>query len=175
MSLQYFKDFTKAYTYFKVFQKNVTENLSKKCELLQNVHCCCSVTQSCPTFCDPRDSQGLQHARLPCPSPSPGACSNSCAESMMPSNHLILCHLLLFLLSVISSVRVFSNELALCIRCPKYCSFSFSISPSNEYTGLTSFRIDWFDLLAVQGTLKSLLQHHSSKASILWCSTFLMV
>ena len=81
MSLQYFKDFTKAYTYFKVFQKNVPENLSKKCELLQNVHCCCSVTQSCPTFCDPRDSQGLQHARLPCPSTILRAFSNSCISS----------------------------------------------------------------------------------------------
>ena len=92
------------------------------------------------------------------------------------SNHLILCHsLLLFLPSIFSSTRVFSNELALHIRWPKYFSFSFSISPCNEYSGVISFRIDWFDLLAVQGTLKSLLQHHSSKASILWCSAFFMV
>ena len=134
MSLQYFKDFTKAYTYLlQSVKKNVTENLSKKCKLLQNVHCCCSVTQSRPTFCDPRDSQGPHHAGLPCPSPSPWACSNSCAESVMPSNHLILYHLLLFLLSVISSVRVFSNELALCIRCPKYAeaSASASVLPMN--------------------------------------------
>ena len=88
-------------------------------------------------------------------------------ESVMPSNHLILCHPLLFLPSVFPSIRVFSNESVLCIRWPKYWSFSFSINPSNEYSGLISFRMDWFDLLEVQGTLKSLLQHHSSKASIL--------
>ena len=96
-------------------------------------------------------------------------------ESVMPSKHLILCHPLLLLPSIFSSIRVFSNELAVCIRWPKYWSFSFSISPSNEYSGLISFRIDWFDLLAVQGTLKSLLQHHSSKASILRHSAFFMV
>ena len=95
-------------------------------------------------------------------------------ESMVLSNHLILCHPLL-LPSIFPSNRVFSNELALSIRWPNYCSFSFSISPSNEYSGLISFRIDWFDLLAVQGTLKSLLQHHSLKASILWHSDFFMV
>ena len=93
----------------------------------------------------------------------------------MPSNHLILCRHLLFLPSVFSSIRVFSNEVALCIRWPKYWSFSFSISSSNEYSGLISFRMDWLDLLLVQGTLKSLLQHHSSKASILCCSSFFMV
>ena len=90
-------------------------------------------------------------------------------KSVMPSNHLILCHPLLLLPSIFPSIRVFSNESVLHIRWPKYWSFSFSINPSNEYSGLISFRIDWFDLLAVQGTLKSLLQHHSSKASILWC------
>ena len=173
---------------------------------------------------------GLQHARLPCPSPTPGAYTNSCPlswwcnhlilchplllppsifpsirvfsngsvlhirwpkfwsfsfnirpsneysglislrmdfESVMPSNHLILCHLLLLPPSVFPRIRVFSSESVLHIRWPKYWSFSFSISPSNEYSGLISFRMDWFDL-AVQGTLKSLLQHHSSKASILW-------
>ena len=94
-------------------------------------------------------------------------------ELVMPSNHLILCHPLLLLPSIFPSIRVFSNESALRIRWPKYWSFSFSISPPNEYSGLISFRIDWSDLLAVQGTLKSLLQHHSSKASILWHSTFL--
>ena len=88
-------------------------------------------------------------------------------ESMMPSNHLILCHLLLLPPLIFPSIRVFSDELALHIRWPKYWSFSFSISPSNEYSGLISFRIDWFDLLAIQGTLKSLIQHHSSKALIL--------
>ena len=93
---------------------------------------------------------------------------------MMPSNHLILCHPLLLLPSIFPSIRVFSNELALCIRWPKYWNFSFSISPSNECLGLISYRIDWFDL-TVQGTLKSLLQHHSSRASILQCSAFFIV
>ena len=93
----------------------------------------------------------------------------------MPSNHLILCHPLLLLPSIFLSVRVFSNESALHIRWPKYWSFSFSITPSNEYSGLISFRMDWLDLLAVQGTLKSLLQHHSSKASILRHSAFFIV
>ena len=96
-------------------------------------------------------------------------------ELVMLSNHLTLCHPLLFLLSIFPSMRVFSNMLALCIRWPKYWSFSFSISPSNEYSGLISFRIDWFDLLAVQEALKGLLQHHNLKASILWHSTFFMV
>ena len=93
-------------------------------------------------------------------------------ESVMPSNHLILCRPLLLLPSIFPSIRVFSNESALRIRWPKYWSFSFNISPSNEHSGLISFRMDWLDLLAVQGTLKSLLQHHSSKASILQCSAF---
>ena len=96
-------------------------------------------------------------------------------ESVMPSNHVILWHSLLFLPSVFLSLRVFSNESALHIRWSKYLSFSFNISPSNENSGLIFFKIDWFDLLAVQGTLKSILQHHSSKASILWCSAFFMV
>jgi len=96
-------------------------------------------------------------------------------KSVMPSNHLVLCRPLFLQPSVFPSIRVFSNELALCIRWLKYWSFSFSISSSNEYSGLIFFRIDWLDLLAVQETLKSLLQHHSSKASILWHSAFLMV
>ena len=96
-------------------------------------------------------------------------------ESGIPSNHLILCHPLLLLPSIFPSIRVFSNESALRMSWPKYWSFSFSISPSNEYSGLISFSIDWLDLLAVQGTLKSLLHHHSSKASILQHSTFFMV
>ena len=96
-------------------------------------------------------------------------------ESVMLSNHLILCHPLLLLPSIFPSIRVFSNESVLHIRWPKYWSFSFSISPSNKYSGLISFRMDWLDLLAVQGTLKSLLQHHSTKASILQCSAFFMV
>ena len=96
-------------------------------------------------------------------------------ESMLPPNHLILCHPFLLPPSIFPSIRVLSNESALRIRGPKYWSFSFSISPSNEYSGLIFFRIDWFDLLAVQGTLKSLLQHHDSKASILWHSAFFMI
>ena len=96
-------------------------------------------------------------------------------ELMMPSNHLILCHPLLLLPSIFPSIRVFSNESVLCIRWPKYWSFSFSISSSNEHSGLIFFRMEWFDLFAVRGTLKSLFQHHSSKASILWCPAFFMV
>ena len=96
-------------------------------------------------------------------------------ESVMPSNHLILCHPLLFPLSIFPSIRVFSNESVLCIRWPKYWSFSFNISPSNEHSGLMSFRMDRLDLLAVHGTLKSLFQHHSSKASFLQCSAFFIV
>ena len=99
-------------------------------------------------------------------------------ESVMPSNHVILCHPVLLLLPIFPSIRVFSNESALCIRCPKYWSFSFSISPCNEHPGLISFRmdwLDWLDLLTIQGTLKSLLQHHSSKASILLHSVFFIV
>ena len=96
-------------------------------------------------------------------------------ESVMPSNHLILCHPLLLLPSIFPSIRVFSNELALCIRWPKYWNFSFSISPSSEYPGLISFRTDWLGLLTVHGTLKNLLQHHSTKASIFWHSAFFMV
>ena len=96
-------------------------------------------------------------------------------EWVMPSNHLILCRPLLLLPSIFPSIRVFSNESVLQIRWPKYRSFSFNISPSNEYSGLISFRMDWLDLLAVQGTLKSLFQHHSSKASVLWHSSFFML
>ena len=98
-----------------------------------------------------------------------------CIELVMPSNHLILCCPLFLLPSIFPSLRVFSNELTLCIRCPKYRSFSFSISPSSECSGLISFRMDWLDLLEVQDTLKSILQHHSSKASILWCSALLYI
>ena len=116
---------------------------------------------------------GLQHIRVPYPSPTPGACSNSCPLSQ--SIHLILCCSLLLLPSSFPNIRVFSNESVLHIRLPKYWSFSFSISPSNEYSGLISFVMDWLGLLAVHGTLKSLLQHHSSKASILWRSVFFIV
>ena len=119
---------------------------------------------SCSVVSDSLQPYGLQHARLPSPSPSLGACSNSWLLSW-PSNHLVFCCPLLLLPLVFPSIRVFSNESTLHIRWPKY--WSFSISPSSEYSGLISFRIDWFDLLAVQGPLKSLLQHHISKASVL--------
>ena len=117
----------------------------------------------------------LLHARPPCPSNSWSLLKLISIESVMPSNHLILCHPLLLPPSIFPSIRVFSNESALHIRWPKYCSFIFNISSSNEHPVLISFRMDWLDLLAVQGTLKSLLQHHSSKASILWCSAFFVV
>ena len=115
-----------------------------------------------------------QYTRSPCPTPTPGAYQTMSIELVEPSNHLTLCHLLLLLPSIFPSIRVFSNESALRIRWPKYWSCSFNISPSNEHPGLI-FRMDWVDLLAVQGTHKSLLQHHSSKASILWRSTFFIV
>ena len=118
---------------------------------------------------DSLQPHGLQHARLPCPSPT-----SVSIESVMPSNHLTLCHPLLLPPSIFPNIRVFSNESVLLIRWPKYWSSSFNTSPSNKYSGLISFRIDWFDL-AVQETLKSLLQHHNSKASVLRCSAFFMV
>ena len=119
---------------------------------------------------------GLQHTGLPCSSPTPGGLLKLISiESVMPPNHLIHCRPLLLLPSIFPSIGVFSNESVLCISWPKYWGFSFSISPSNEYSELISFRMDWFELLAVQGTLKSLLQHHSSKASILWCSALFIV
>ena len=120
---------------------------------------------------------GPQRTRPPCPSPNPGVYSNSCPiKSVMPSSHLILCCPLFLLPPILPpSIRVFSNESTLRMRWPKYWSFSFSISPSNEHPGLICFRMDWLDLFAVQGTLKSLLQHHSSKASILWRSAFFTV
>ena len=129
-----------------------------------------SVAQSCPTLCNPMDcsTPGLPvHHQLPW-----SLLRLMPIESVMPPNHLILCHSLLLPLSIFPSIRLISNESALHIRWPKYWSFSFSISPSNEYSGLISFRMDGLDLLAVQGNLKSLLQHHSSKPSILQCSAF---
>ena len=130
------------------------------------------VAQSCPTLCNPmnRACQASLSITNPLSSPKPMS-----IELVMPSNYLILCRPLLLLPSIFPSIRVFSNESALRIRWPKYWSFSFSISPSNEHPGLISFRMDWLDLFAVQGTLKSLLQHHSSKASILRCSAFFTV
>ena len=131
-----------------------------------------SVTHSCPTLCNPMDcsTPGLSvHHQLQ------EFTKLMSIKSVMPSNHLLLCCPLLLLPSIFPSIRVFSSESVLRIRWPKYWSFSFSISPSNEYSGLISFRMDWLDLLAVQGTRKSLLQHHSSKASVLQCSAFFMV
>ena len=131
-----------------------------------------SVAQSRLTLCDPvnRSMPGLPvHHQLP------ESTQTHVHELVMPSNHLILCHPLLFKPSIFPSIRVFSNESTLCMRWPKYWSFSFSISPSNVHPGLISFRMDWLDLLAVQGTLKSLLQHHSSKASILRHSAFFIL
>ena len=118
---------------------------------------------------------GLQHTRPPCPSQAPGVCSNSCPLCPWCHPTISCCHPLLLLPSIFPSIRVFSSESALRITWPKYWSFSFSISPFSDYSGLISFRIDWLDLLAVQWTLKSLLQHHSSKASILQCSAFFIV
>ena len=121
-------------------------------------------------------SHELQHTRPPCPSPTAGVHSNSHpSKSVMPYSHLILCRPLLLLPSIPPNIRIFSNESTLRMRWPKYWSFSFIIIPSKEIPGLMSFRVDWLDLLAVQGTLKSLLQHYSSKASILWCSAFFTV
>ena len=131
---------------------------------------------SCLVVFDSVWPHGLQHARLPCPSPAPRAYSNSMSiKSVMPSNHLLLCCPLLLPPSTFPSIRVFSNESVLHIRWPRYWNFSFSISPSNEYSGLISFRMYRLDLLAVQGTFKGLRQHHSSKPSILWCSAVLLV
>ena len=133
-----------------------------------------SVQFSCSVVSGSLQPHGLQHARPPCPLPTPRVYSNSVSvESVMPSNHLILCYPLLLLPPILPSIRVY--ELVLHIRWPNYWSFSFTISPFNEYSGLISFRMDWLGLLADQGTLKSLIQHHSSKASILLRLAFFIV
>ena len=131
---------------------------------------------SCSVVSNSLWPHGLQHTSLPCPSPTPGAYSNSCPSCWCchPTISFSVVPLLL-LHSICPSIRVFSNESVLHIRWPKYWNFSFSISPSNKYSELISFRMDWLDLLAIQGTLKSILQHHSSKASILQCSAFFIV
>ena len=134
-----------------------------------------SVQFSHSVVSDSLQPYGLQHTRPHCPPPAPGVYSNSCPLSQWCHPNISSSCRPLFLPSIFPSIRIFSNESALRIRWPKYWSFSFSISPSNEHSGLISFRIDWFDLLAVQGTLKSLLQHHSSKASILQKSAFFKV
>ena len=131
-----------------------------------------SVTQLCPTLCDPRTATHQASLSITI---SRSSLKLTSIESAMPSSHLILCHPLLLLPSIPPSIRVFSNTSSLRMRWRKYWSFSFSIIPSKEHPGLITFRMDWLDLLAVQGTLKSLLQHHSSKASILWHSAFFTV
>ena len=131
-----------------------------------------SVAQPCPTLCD---SMNRSTPGLPIITNSRSSLRLTSIESVMPSSHLILCRPLLLLPPIPLSIRVFSNEATLHMRWPKYWSFRFSIIPSEEIPGLVSFRMDWLDLLAVQGTLKSLLQHHSSKASILQCSAFFIV
>ena len=146
---------------FELFFIWLEENEFSSVQSLSHVQLCNSVDCSMPGFPDHHQLLELAqtHADL----------------SVMPSNHLILCHPLLLPPSIFPSIRVFFSGSVLCIRWPKDWSFSFSISPSNKYSGLISFRMDWLDLLVVQGTLKSLLQHHSSKASILWCSAFFTV
>ena len=131
-----------------------------------------SVSQSCPTLCDPMNRSTQASMSI---TNSQSSLKLMSIESVMPSSHLILCRPLLLLPPIFPSIRVFSNESTLRMRWPKFWSFSFSISPSKEIPGLISFRMDWLDLLAVQGTLKSLLEHHSSKASILQCSAFFTV
>ena len=133
-----------------------------------------SVQFSPSVVSDSLQPHGLQYSRLPCPSSTPRAYSNSCPSSLW-LHPTISSSVILLLHSIFPSIRVFSNESVLHIKWPKYWNFSFSISPSSEYSGLISFRIDWFDLLAVQGTLNSLLRHHSSKASTLQCSAFIMI
>ena len=131
-----------------------------------------SVTQSCLTLCNPWTAARQASRSI---TSSWSLLRLMSIESVMPSNHLILCHPLLLLPSIFPSIRVYSNQSVLHIRWPKYQNFCFSISPSNAYSGLISFRMDWLDLLAVQGTLNSLIQHHSSKSSILWHSAFYIV
>ena len=133
---------------------------------------CSSVTQSCPTLCNPWTAA---RQAFPSITNSQSLLKLMSIESVMPSNHLMLCHPLLLLSSILPTIRVFSSESVLCNRRPKYWSFSFSISPSNEYSGLIFSRIDWFDLLALHGTLRSLLQHHNLEASLLRRSAFFMV
>ena len=132
---------------------------------------CCSVAKLCP-LCGPMDAA---HQAFLSFTVSQSLLKFLSIDSVMLSNHLILCHPLLLLLSIFTSTKFFSSDLALPIRWPKHWSFSFSISPSNDYSGLMSFRIDWFDLHTVQGTLKSLLRHHNLKASVIWHSAFFMI
>ena len=146
--------------------------MSFKLAIVSLYYCCCSFVKSCPILCNP---QTVAHQTSLSFSISLSSLKLISIESVMPSNHFILCHSLLLLPSIFPSIRVFSKELTLHIRWPKNCSFSLSISPFSEYSKLISFRIDQFDLLAVQRTLRSLLQHHNLKVSILWHSAFFMV
>ena len=162
---------------YKNLAKRTSQGLRAHSDRQFLLHLMCSpqfssVTQSCPTPCDPMDCSTLASLSI---ANSQSLLKLMSIESVRPSNHLILCRPLLLLSSIFPSLRVVSSESVLCIRWPKDWSFNFSISPSNEHSGLISFRMDWLDLLAVKGTLKSLLQHHSSKASILWCSAFFIV
>ena len=134
--------------------------------------CCCSVTKLCPALCDPMDCSTAHFLSLTI---SQSLSKFMSIESVMPFSHLILCHPLLLPPSIFPSIRVFSNDLAVCIRWPKYWNFNFSISPSNEYSALISLKIVWFNLVTIQGILKHLLQHHSLKASVLQHSAFFMV
>ena len=143
--------------------------------LVVMISCCCSVTKSCPTLCNPMDCSIPGFPVLHYLLEFAQTHDHWVSDAIQPSNHLILFHPLFLLPSIFPSTRVFSNESALHIRLPKYWSFSSSISPSNEYSGLISFRFDWFYLLAVQGTLKSFLQSHNLKASIIWHSPYFMV
>ena len=155
-----------------IWFSNLNSKQLKQC--LNVFFCCCLISKLCTNLCDPMDCSYAD--TLPCPSVYPWSLLKLIfTASIMPSNHLILCHPFLLLPSIFPSIGVFSNESALCIKWPKYWNFSFSISSSNEYPGLISFRMDWLALLAVQGTLKTLLQHHSSNASVLRRSAFFTV
>ena len=162
--------------YVHSFSMHVLSNLKCSCtEINWTCLFSCSVQFSHSVMSDSLQPMDCSMPGLPVHHQLPELTQLISIESVMPSNHLILCRLLLLPPSIFPSIRVFSNESALCIRWPEYWSFSFNISPSNENSGLISFRMDWLDLLAVQGTHKSLLQHHSSKASILLCSAFFTV
>ena len=154
---------------FLLPQDDRVTSLSSSTSLMS---CCCFVRLLCLTPCDLMDCSTPDFSSFTI---SRSLLKLTSVELVIPSSHLILCHTLFLLPSVFPSIKVFSSEWAVCVKWPKYWSFSFSISPSNEYSELISFRMDWLDLLAVQGTLKALLQHHSSKASVLWQSAFFMI
>ena len=158
----------------KTIHKNKLKTVYSHSEIVTDIGNKVMVQFSCSVMSDSLRARGLQHARHPCPS-TPGVYSNTHPLSWWYHPTISSCCPLLLLPSIFPNIRVFSNELALHIRWPKYWSFSFNISPFNEYTELISFRMDWLDLLAVQGTLKSLLQHYNSKASILLCSAFFIL